>query len=159
MSSVALFRHTILALQRVGSRALAERLRAIDLTPAWAEVIDVLSAQGALSIRELGALLVCEADHPSKLVARMADAGLVTRRDHPDDGRAWKVHLTAKGQRAAQRLAAAEAALDKHILKQLSARELDAVLPVLLRVLGDSPVVRALAARYPEAIDRSARVS
>lgn len=157
MSAIALFRHAILALQRDGNRLLAQRLRAVGLTPPWAEVIAVLSAQGPCSIRELGKLLVCEADHPSRLISRMQEAGLVTRRDHPDDARAVEICLTAKGSKAARRLQKLEAEWDEQIAAVVSEEEIERVLPTLLKLLERSPANTALQQRYTAPVQKARR--
>jgi MarR family transcriptional regulator, organic hydroperoxide resistance regulator len=154
VSSIALFRHAILALQRNGSRELSKRLRAIELTPAWAEAIAVIESHGPLSIRELGQLLVCEADHPSKLVARMVKAGLLQRRENSSDGRAWTVDLTEGGEKAARRLARLEQTWDAQIAALASIEEIEAVLPTLLKLLHQTPASAALAERYGEPMNR-----
>src|SRR5689334_9636120 len=54
-------RYLILAAQREGSRRLAAALRELDLTPAQAEVLDVLTGREPITLAALGRLLVCEA--------------------------------------------------------------------------------------------------
>ena len=87
-------RYLVLAAQREGNRILAARLKPLGLTPAWAEAITVLADREPLTIRELGHLLVCEGDHPSRLVSRMVAAGLLTAQPSPDDVRARCLRLT-----------------------------------------------------------------
>ena len=87
-------RYLVLAAQREGNRIFAAGVKPLGLTPAWAEVITVLSAREPLTIRELGLLLVCEGDHPSRLVKRMTAAGLLTTEAPPGDERARWLRLT-----------------------------------------------------------------
>ena len=90
-------RYLILALQREGNRQLAEALRPIGLTPAQAEVMQVLDQFGELSLSELGERLVCETGSPSRLVKSMVKANLLNRKSNPADGRALLLTLTPKG--------------------------------------------------------------
>lgn len=91
-------RYLILAAQREGNRSLAAGLAGLGLTPAQAEVLRMLSEHGPLSLTGLGQLLVCESGtNPSRLVARLVDAGLVARSAHADDARQIVLSLTAEG--------------------------------------------------------------
>ncbi|HBH89671.1 MAG TPA: hypothetical protein DDY27_07220, partial [Hyphomonadaceae bacterium] len=99
------FRDTILAAQRSGHRVFADMLRPLGLTPAWAEVLTTLQENGPLSIRELSRFLICEADHPSRLIKRIEDKGLITRTPDPTDRRAVKLALTESGEGAADKVA------------------------------------------------------
>ena len=87
-------RYLVLAAQREGNRRFAAALKPLNLTPAWAEAISVLDKREPLTIRELGLLLVCEGEHPSRLVNRMVEAGLLTTEPSPDDDRARWIRLT-----------------------------------------------------------------
>jgi MarR family transcriptional regulator, organic hydroperoxide resistance regulator len=92
------FRYVVLAAQREGNRLLAAALRELDLTPAWAETLVILDERSPLTVKELGDLLVCENDHPSRLVDRMARAGLLERTALPSDRRAVHLRLTPAAQ-------------------------------------------------------------
>ena len=73
------FRYVVLPAQAEGSRPLAGALRNLGLTPAWAETIGILQEDSPLTVDQLGELLVCESDHPSRLVERTARVGLLER--------------------------------------------------------------------------------
>ena len=146
--SVALFRHVILAAQRRGSRVLAERLRVHDLTPAWAEVLCLLDQFGPLTIRELGKRLICEADHPSRLVSRLETAGFVLRRPSAEDRRAFDVVLTKKGRLGARRVAEIEAKLDFDLLKRVSTEEIEQAVRILLAAMRDEELETVLQERF-----------
>ncbi len=92
-------RYLVLALQREGNRQLTEALRPIGLTPAQAEVMQVLDQFGELSLSELGERLVCETGSPSRLVKSMVNQNLIIRKTDPEDGRALRLSLAEKGQR------------------------------------------------------------
>ena len=93
-------RYLILAVQREGSRRLAARLRDAGLTPAQAEVLDVLRDRAPLSLAELGRLLVCETGSPSRLVDALVQRGLVARTPSPQDRRVVSLTLTEAGREA-----------------------------------------------------------
>ena len=142
------FRHTILAAQRSGHRVLAEMIRPLGLTPAWAEVLAVLKAEGPLSIRQLSGFLICEADHPSRLIKRMEDKGLVKRAADPADKRAFKISLTHAGTTAADRVAEIESGFDAWIAQRLSDEAIDQTCETLRRLLKGTPEAQALTNRY-----------
>src|SRR3989442_10407256 len=67
------------ALQRALERGANEAMRPLGLTGAQADALTVLRQAGPLSLGELGELLIAEAGHPSRLVDRLGEAGLVER--------------------------------------------------------------------------------
>ncbi len=133
-------RYLILALQREGNRLLATELKPLGLTPAQAEAIGVLAAHEPLSLNGLGELLVCESGtNPSRIVDRLASAGLVRREAEPGDRRQVLLSLTTKGRERAGRVGAVE----------------DRLHDALDTVIGDRPIepalalLRELAERFP----------
>src|SRR5215813_1799230 len=78
-SSATEIRHLILAAQRHGSRIIAGYLRAASLTPAQAEVLQVLASHEPLTLVELGRLMISETGSPSRLVDTLVTRGLVAR--------------------------------------------------------------------------------
>ena len=91
-------RYLVLALQREGNRQLTEALRPIGVTPAQAEVMQVLHQFGELSLSELGERLVCETGSPSRLVKAMVSQGLINRKTDPNDKRSLRLSLAKKGR-------------------------------------------------------------
>jgi DNA-binding MarR family transcriptional regulator len=129
-------RYLILAAQREGSRRLGDSLRHLELTPAQAEVLDVLSLSQPVTLAELGRLLVCEAGSPSRLVDSLVRRGLVDRVPHEQDKRAVLIELTAAGRELAARLEEATGRLTDEIANRLEpgdAEDLRRLLHVLLR--------------------------
>jgi DNA-binding MarR family transcriptional regulator len=93
--------------QRELERRSNEAMRPLGLTGAQADAITVIARAGPLSLKELGELLIAEAGHPSRLVDRLVDAGLVERRPAEDDRRRLVLSLTPRGRRLEKRVAAA----------------------------------------------------
>ena len=93
--------------QRDFERRANEAMRPLGLTGAQADAITVIGEAGPLSLKELGELLIAEAGHPSRLVDRLVDAGLVERRPSEDDRRRIVLSLTARGRRLEKRIQAA----------------------------------------------------
>jgi DNA-binding MarR family transcriptional regulator len=148
---VEALRYLVLAAQRDGNRALAARLRPLGLTPAQAEVISVLAADGgALTVRQIGERLVCEPGSPSRLVTSLVEAGSVARRAHPEDGRATALELTPRGREAAERIRAVEQEFHADLRARLDpdGDDLEAALRVLRQISDGGASSNALQRRF-----------
>jgi len=79
---------------------LDELLRPLGLTFARYEVLVLLSfsRRGALPLGKIGERLQVHATSVTSLVRRLADAGLIQRSPHPDDGRTVLASITDKGR-------------------------------------------------------------
>ena len=87
--------------------ALAALFRPLGLTCVQAEALMALDDLGPVTLKQLAAHLVAESGHPSRLVSRLVENGLVVRAGSQSDGRAVVLELTEEGaQRAAQARAA-----------------------------------------------------
>ncbi|MBI5423957.1 MAG: MarR family transcriptional regulator [Opitutae bacterium] len=74
------------------------------------------SAESPLTVQEFADRMSLEKTWASRLVARLEKRGLVTRVDHPDDGRSWLIELTAKGRKEHSAL---ENSLNQHAVNLL----------------------------------------
>jgi DNA-binding MarR family transcriptional regulator len=142
-------RYLILAAQREGSRRLGEALRHLDLTPAQAEVLDVLSASPPLTLAALGRLLVCEAGSPSRLVDSLVRRGLVDRTPHGSDKRAVLIALTATGRDLAGRLDTATAELTTEMAARLPEGDRQNLIKLLHLLLHNTHSGNAIRSRFP----------
>ena len=147
MSPLQELRFLILAAQRTGSRIMTGVLKPLGLTPAQAEVLQVLHEFGPLSLNRLGGLLICETGSPSRLVASLVAKELVARSASQDDGRAIELSLTPKGAALLASAAAIEPALAGTISDALSAEEIAAMNEGLRKLVAASPAGRAVARR------------
>lgn len=73
-------------------------LRELDLFPGQELLLMRLSDTGPQTQTELARHLACDHSTIAKSLARMEAAGLIARCASPDDRRATKVSLTAKGE-------------------------------------------------------------
>src|SRR5688500_2753385 len=97
---------SIKAARRELERRQNEAMRPLGLTAAQADALVVIGQAGPLSLNELGELLIAEAGHPSRLVDRLVEAGLVERRPATDDRRRVELTLTARGRKLQKRILA-----------------------------------------------------
>ena len=117
------------AAQRELERRMNEAVRPLGITAAQADALVVIGAAGPLSLKELGDLVIAESGHPSRLVDRLVEAGLVARTAAPDDRRRHELSLTPAGRRVERRVQEARAA----------------VLGLARELIGDRDVTPALA--------------
>jgi MarR family transcriptional regulator, organic hydroperoxide resistance regulator len=143
-------RYLILAAQREGSRRLAARLRTANLTPAQAEVLEVLRDRAPLTLAELGRLLVCEARSPSRLVDALVRRDLVARTSSQDDRRVIALALTPAGQAAIANCDSTDIVGDI-ITSRLAGYEVEQLAGLLRRLLAGTAGGEAVAARFPTA--------
>ncbi len=148
-------RYLILAIQRDGNRQLTEVLRPLDLTPAQAEVLQVLDQFDQLTLSELGERLVCETGSPSRLVKNMVNAGYITRTRDALDGRAVRLSLSDKAQAIMPQLNQIEADYNASVgelVKDLPI-PVDAMLEILHGLLAGSPSGKAIQLRKANSVD------
>lgn len=76
--------------------------RPLGLTCVQAEALIALDELGPATLKQLSAHLIAESGHPSRLISRLVQDGLVSRGASETDGRAVTLSLTAHGQELAQ---------------------------------------------------------
>jgi DNA-binding MarR family transcriptional regulator len=133
--------------QREFERRANEAMRPLGLTGAQADAVVVIGQAGPLSLKELGALLIAEAGHPSRLVDRLVDAGLVERRAAGDDRRRIVLSLTPRGRRLEKRIAAAREQMLQLGHALVGDRDLEPVLELMRDLVQYTPYAELVARR------------
>jgi DNA-binding MarR family transcriptional regulator len=87
----------------------------------------VLGKRDGALMGEAGAALDLGPPGVSGLAERMVEAGLIDKRSDPDDGRAWRLWLTAAGRKALARTKADVAELNARLIEGFSDAEIDIV--------------------------------
>ncbi|NAZ84956.1 MarR family winged helix-turn-helix transcriptional regulator [Kineococcus indalonis] len=82
------------------TRAATAAAAPTPLSPAQGRLLGTVQRRGPLRVSRLAALEGSAQPSTTALVARCADAGLLTRTTDPDDARAVLVSLTERGARA-----------------------------------------------------------
>jgi len=98
------FALSVKALQREFERGSNELMKPLGLTGPQADALVVIAQVQPLALKDLGGLLIAEAGHPSRLVDRLVEAGLVERHAAQDDRRRVELKLTPAGRRLARRV-------------------------------------------------------
>jgi DNA-binding MarR family transcriptional regulator len=132
--------------QRDFERRANDAMRPLGLTGAQADALTVIKQAGPLSLKELGELLIAEAGHPSRLVDRLVEAGLVARTPAEDDRRRIVLELTPKGRRLEKRVDAARNEVLEMGRLLIGERDLEPILQLLRDLAQFSP--------YGELVDR-----
>ncbi len=140
-------RYLILAVQREGNRLLTDALAPLDLTPAQAEVLQVVEQFAPLSLLELGDRLVCESGSPSRLVKSMVEKGLIEKTVSATDRRASQIALTDRARALMPRLNQIEAEFSQMPRQVLDEATLAQAVELLWQFAQDSDGGRALKRR------------
>jgi DNA-binding MarR family transcriptional regulator len=139
------------ASQRELEKRANEVMRPLGLTGAQADAVSVIGQAGPLSLKELGDLLIAAAGHPSRLVDRLVEAGLVNRRASGADRRSVELSLTAQGRAVEKRIQAARSSLLELARELIGDRDLDPTVELLRDLTRHSS--------YAELIDRRRRLA
>ncbi|BCJ32524.1 hypothetical protein Athai_00270 [Actinocatenispora thailandica] len=127
-------------------RRANEAYRPLGVTNAQAEAILIIGAREPLALRELGALIIAESGHPSRLVDRLVAAGHVDRRA-ADDRRRVELTLTASGRELVPEILAAQRKLLDWGADRLAGHDVPAAVATLHAVFADGPLADVLAGR------------
>jgi DNA-binding MarR family transcriptional regulator len=144
--------------QRVFERWANEAMRPLGLTGSQADALTVLRQAGPLSLKELGELLIAEAGHPSRLVDRLVEAGLVERREAGEDRRRVVLSLTSKGRKLEQQAAEARQLIVETTSQLFGDDDVEPVLALVRKLLAKTPYGE-LIARRAQLYDHEAEVA
>jgi DNA-binding MarR family transcriptional regulator len=109
------------------------------VTATQAGLLFVLGQRDGVLLGEAGAALDLGMPGISGLVERTVEAGLIAKRADPDDGRAWRLWLTASGRRALARAKAGAAELNAQLMEGFTDTEIEIVARWLASVQNKFP--------------------
>jgi DNA-binding MarR family transcriptional regulator len=112
----------------------AERVRALDLTPAQAGLLRLIAWQPGQSQQEIARTLGTPPSRLVLLIDGLEERGLIERRRNPDDRRHHAVHLTGAGTSFMQQLASVGAAHEDDICAGLDSSERALLAALLERI-------------------------
>lgn len=118
----------------VASRHFAERIAAVGLTPRMWGALNVLDAEGPMTQQALGRSIGMDPSTMVSTIDELESKGLVDRRRHPTDRRAYALHITDAGHEtlARGRVLAREA--QEELLAPLTAEEQTELRELLLKL-------------------------
>lgn len=122
---------------RLMRRDFDQRARAIGVTrPQW-QVIALLSHHPGINQCALAELLEVEPITVGRMIDRLQESRMVERRPDPADRRAWRLHLTTKGEDLIEDLRPLVRRTIEHALEGLSAEQILHVTAALERIRGN----------------------
>ena len=113
--------------QRRLQRWMAARAQASGVTAAQSGLLFILGQRDGVLMGEAGAALDLGPPGISGLVDRMTAASLIKRRADPDDGRAWRLWLTAAGRAAMAQSKAGLTEVNARLTEGFTDAEIDVV--------------------------------
>jgi MarR family transcriptional regulator, organic hydroperoxide resistance regulator len=135
------------AVTREIERRHNELLRASGITAPQAEALLTIHKLGPLSLKELGERLIAEAGHPSRMVDRLVEAGLVKRETARDDRRRLELTLTKRGKDLLDPMMQAQLDLLDWGMKALAGHDVEVALNAMHALLAASPYAAVLERR------------
>jgi DNA-binding MarR family transcriptional regulator len=141
------FALSVKAISRELERWMNEAVRPLGITAAQADALVVIGSAQPISLKDLGELLIAEAGHPSRLVDRLVEAGLVQRRPASEDRRRIELSLTPRGRRLERRVSAAREAVMQLGREVVGERDLMPALELLRELLAGTPYGELIARR------------
>jgi DNA-binding MarR family transcriptional regulator len=141
------FALSVKAIQRELERQVNDAMRPLGLTGAQADALVVIGQAGPLSLKDLGELLIAEAGHPSRLVDRLVEAGLVERVAAGDDRRRVELSLTTRGRRLEKRVLATREGIFELGREAVGDRDLEPALELLRELLQYTSFAELIARR------------
>ena len=127
-------------LSQIGSHAASrfgERLAPLQLTPADAGILRMLSSSPGISQQELAGRLRV---HPTRLVALidgLEQRSLVERRPNPDDRRQYSLFLTPQGEDLLHKVGRAARDHQEDLLRSLTKQEREHLIVLLHKIADD----------------------
>lgn len=117
------------------NRRLLEDIASHELTPTEFGILEALYHKGPLLLGDVQKKILLTSGGVTYAVDRLAEKGLVERRDCPSDRRARFAALTSKGEALIARIFPMHAERIEETMSSLSAREQDGLI-ALMRKLG-----------------------
>jgi DNA-binding MarR family transcriptional regulator len=118
----------------VASRRFAERIAALGLTPRMWGAMNVLDAEGPVSQQSLGRSVGIDPSSMVSTIDELESKGLVERRRHPSDRRAYQLHITDVGYETLARGRELAREAQEELLAPLSPDEREQLRELLLKL-------------------------
>ncbi len=151
----------ILAVHKRALAAIRDDLEHEMTLPRFDLLANLVRSDGQ-TLASLSRSMLVTAGNLTGLVDRAARDGMVERRADPEDRRAWRVHLTPKGQRVFREVERRHAARVARLFSPLSHADLEALVRMLDRIrepLRGSEVARMRGARLSQPSSKEARAA
>ena len=115
-------------------RRADSHLQPLGVTANQFVILSLLAEQDRVTQRELVERASSDPNTVRGMLVALEEKDLIVRQQHPTDGRAWRVMLTAKGRRAYKRLWSESEAFRERLLAVLHPGEPEVLLDLLQRI-------------------------
>lgn len=118
-------------------RLMRQRLHGDQMDPGTHQLLKALMIHGAMRVTDLATLAGLDTSTVSRHVQQLNKAGLIERSQHPDDGRAQQVDLTAEGRQLLDASLSRRHALLHKSFADWDVDEIESLDNLLARFVGD----------------------
>lgn len=119
MDKIEELRYLIKAVDKEGEEQHTKMLAPLGVTPSQNEILKILAQQDGLATTQIGDLLICGSDNPSRVLDRLIQKELIKKEKDTIDSRKNNIYLTAKGRAVLKETRKVEAEFNKVIQKKL----------------------------------------
>jgi DNA-binding MarR family transcriptional regulator len=113
----------------------AEQLAPLSLGPRESGVLIFIADTGEIVQQELSERMNIDRTTTMQIVSRLVEAGILMRRTHPEDGRAYLVSITPEGMKLKKDAEKVIDRVQKEVLSSLTASEKKALSDLLVKIL------------------------
>ncbi|MGX2946985.1 MarR family winged helix-turn-helix transcriptional regulator [Enterococcus alishanensis] len=98
MNPIEELRYLVKAVDKEGELSYSKLLKPFNITPSQNEILKILAIKDGLSISQIGELLICGSESPSRLVDRLVKKNLVEKKKNIDDTRINNIFISDEGR-------------------------------------------------------------
>lgn len=148
MDKIEKLRYLTKAVDLEGEKQFAQLLSSEDITPTQNEVLKILAQYGSLSISEVGNLLICGSDNPSRVVQRLLLKNLVVKEKNSSDSRKTNLILTDLGRSTLNKTTEIEKFFNQQIAKNFeNTIEVDKLIAIFTKQVLGSKTLQQISTR------------
>ncbi|QNQ80877.1 MarR family winged helix-turn-helix transcriptional regulator [Lactobacillus sp. PV034] len=146
---IEILRFLIKSCERESLYVFNNLLKDLELTSNQVEVITILNSYGAMSLKELGNLLICEKKSPSRLVQSLIKKKLLIKKIDETDKRVSLIDLTSQGKKLIPKINAANEKFNRIIEKKINdSTQVDELIAILSEYLKGTDSLSKIQRRY-----------
>lgn len=119
MEKIEELRYLIKAVDKEGEEQHTRMLAPFGVTPSQNEILKILAQQDGLATTQIGDLLICGSDNPSRVLDRLIQKELIKKKKDTIDSRKNNIYLTDKGRTILKETMKIEAEFNKSIQEKL----------------------------------------
>jgi DNA-binding MarR family transcriptional regulator len=114
--------------------AFLRSMAVYGLRPVEFSVLSLISHNPGITSRQLCSTLSIQPPNLVGIINQLQKRELITRRPHPNDGRAMGLHLTAEGRKLAKQAEGTASAIEEGATAQLTAGERQTLMRLLKKI-------------------------